>query len=275
MTRWTLGLCMMAACGPSTTPVVEQPAPVVTAAPAPAPAEESEHAAAFPHDRLPDARIAATMELQEATAGPVIMGTVSLDEGETLELPPSPDHEHLVLVLTGELMLAPGGAPGALVRAWHVARARDVSVELRATKPSRLVSALVHGEAIGKRDAEVINLSEHEPLTWAGGKAHALLGFEDGRASFGLLFSHPEVGVPRHAHEGSTEVIGLLSGDGTMGIGDEKRSVRSGDVFHVPAGVEHDYAPTGTETLFAVQLYLPPGPEQRFKDLAKKEASAP
>ena len=248
---------------------------MVKAAAAPSPAADPPSATLIPHDRLPDPRVAATMELPEATAGPVIMRTASLAEGESLELPASPDHEHLILVLDGELMLAPGDAPGALVRAWHVARARDVPVVLEATRPSQLVSAIVHGEALRKRDVEVVNLSDHALLTWADGRAHALLGFEDGRASFGLLLSHAEVGVPRHAHEGSVEVIGLLSGDGTMGIGDEERSVTSGEVFHMPKGVEHDYSPAGTKTLFAVQLYVPPGPEQRFKDLAKKGATPP
>lgn len=276
MTRWMPPLVLLLACGPPPT-AAEQPSPppTTTVSAAPAPAVETTDDGSFSHDRLPDALVAATLDLPEATAGPVIMSTVSLAEGESLELPPSPDHEHLVMVLSGELMLAPGDAPGALVRAWHAARARGVPVTLEAQKRSRLVKALVHGEALAKRDVEVINLSEHQPLTWADGKAHAMLGFEDGRASFGLLFSHAEVPVPRHAHAESIEVVGLLSGDGTMGIGDEQRKVSSGDVLHVPKGVEHDYAPAGTKTLFAVQLYLPPGPEQRFKDWAKKEASAP
>ena len=142
---------------------------------------------------------------------------------------------------------------------------------LTAVEASRVVKVLVHGEAMPKRDVEVINLNESEQLDWAGGKAHARLGFDAGRASFGLLYSDANVGVPRHAHAESTEVVGLLSGDGTMGIGDEKRPVASGDVFHMPTGVDrHDYAPSGTTTLFAVQLYVPPGPEQRFKELAKE-----
>ncbi|HHH27517.1 MAG TPA: cupin domain-containing protein [Polyangiaceae bacterium] len=276
MTRWMLGSFLLAACGPPPHPEASEPtAPAATAAPAPAPPAAPSGEAPLSHEGLPPPRVAATMGLTEATAGPVIMSTDALAEGESVALAPSPDHEHLVLVLTGELELAPGDAPGALVRAWHVARARGVPVVLRAVKPSRLVTAFVDGEPITKRDVEVINLVEREPLTWAGGKAHAWLGFEDGRASFGLLLSHPDVGVPRHAHEDSTEVVGLLSGEGIMGIGDESREVASGDVLVMPKGVEHDYTPAGTETLFAVQLYLPPGPEQRFKDLAKKEADGP
>ena len=64
------------------------------------------------------------MELAEATAGPVIMAPSRSRKAETLELPPSGDHEHFVLVLSGELKLAPGNAPGALVRAWYAGTAR-------------------------------------------------------------------------------------------------------------------------------------------------------
>ena len=33
-------------------------------------------------------------------------------------------------------------------------------------------------------------------------------------------------------------------------------------------GVPHAYRPAGTSPLVSVQLFLPPGPEQRFKKLA-------
>jgi len=280
MRRWALGLAVVAACSsPAEPPVTPEPATPTAVAPttgvpkaeqAPVPDEQPD--APMAHDRLPDAQVAARMHLTEGSAGPVIMSTVTLAATESLELPPSANHEHLVLVLAGELELSPGDAPGALVKAWHAVRARGVPVTLHAMTDATLVRALVHGDPMRKRDVEVRNLAEHEQLTWAGGKAHARLGFEDGRASFGLLSSHREVGVPRHRHQSSTEVVGLLSGEGTMGLGDDHRRVAAGDVFDVTAGVEHDFAPDGTETLFAVQLYVPPGPEQRFKALARDAA---
>jgi hypothetical protein len=36
----------------------------------------------------------------------------------------------------------------------------------------------------------------------------------------------------------------------------------------VPSGVEHAFVPGGTRPFVAVQLYVPPGPEQRFRKLA-------
>jgi quercetin dioxygenase-like cupin family protein len=210
------------------------------------------------------------MELEEATAGPVIMRTATMKRDETLELVPSADHEHLLLVLTGRVEIAPGKAPGARLDPWHAMRARGVPVAVTALEDAKLVKVLVHGEPLPKRDVEVLNLTTADELTWADGRAHARLAFEDGRASFGLLYSAPNLGVPRHSHAASVEVVGLLRGEGTMGVGDDDRGVAAGEVFHIPAGTPHDYRPSGKAGMFAVQLYLPPGPEQRFKSLAKK-----
>mgnify|MGYP002065004827 CR=1 FL=1 len=42
-----------------------------------------------------------------------------------------------------------------------------------------------------------------------------------------------------------------------------------GDVVAVPTGVRHHWVPSGERSLLGVQLYIPPGPEQRFKELAQ------
>ena len=46
--------------------------------------------------------------------------------------------------------------------------------------------------------------------------------------------------------------------------------VDSGTTLAVQPPLEHAFEPDGRTDLFAVQLYMPPGPEQRFKALAAK-----
>jgi quercetin dioxygenase-like cupin family protein len=125
----------------------------------------------------------------------------------------------------------------------------------------------------------VVDLGAAEPFSWAGDRVAARLGFEQGRASFGLLSTTPEAPMPPHDHARSWEVIGLLSAEGelrtssapaqpTMPELDQRQPLRSGDVAAVRPGSHHGWAAAGGQPLFAVQLYVPPGPEQRFRALA-------
>jgi mannose-6-phosphate isomerase-like protein (cupin superfamily) len=54
----------------------------------------------------------------------------------------------------------------------------------------------------------------------------------------------------------------------TTEAGQEARSIEGGKVTMVPKGLQHEWVPGGTKSLLALQLYCPPGPEQRFRTLA-------
>jgi quercetin dioxygenase-like cupin family protein len=113
-----------------------------------------------------------------------------------------------------------------------------------------------------------------QKVTWGNGAYHA-------RIAFGTdIPSHPTVGlsltllqatgsgsVPENVHEKEWEHIAILRGSGDMLLGDAKYPVRPGAVFHVPRGVVHGWQ-GGGEELVAVLLFSPPGPEQRFIQLA-------
>ena len=127
----------------------------------------------------------------------------------------------------------------------------------------------------------IIDFNQSSDLAFAGGKVHARLGFEKGRASFGLLAATADAPVPPHVHDASWEVIGLLSAAGEFQRGKEAgaeldpeqaEQLRDGAVVTVPKGVRHGWSPAGERALFAVQLYVPPGPEQRFRKLAAAAA---
>ena len=47
------------------------------------------------------------------------------------------------------------------------------------------------------------------------------------------------------------------------------------EIVRVPPGVKHSWKPDPGSKLVAVQMYAPPGPEQRFKALADAERGAP
>jgi quercetin dioxygenase-like cupin family protein len=69
--------------------------------------------------------------------------------------------------------------------------------------------------------------------------------------------------IPTHVHDGSTEVLYLLEGGGSMTIDGVELPVTATSVVQIPAGVAHSF--TASAASRAIQIYTPPGPEQRFK----------
>jgi hypothetical protein len=127
----------------------------------------------------------------------------------------------------------------------------------------------------------IVDLQEARDWSWEQGQAHARIAFDDGRASFGLLAMSRTAPMPEHAHERAWEVIGLLAADGQLRVEPERgeptawtrptpelRRLVDGDVATVPPRARHQFVSSGDQVLFAIQLYVPPGPEQRFKALA-------
>jgi quercetin dioxygenase-like cupin family protein len=108
-------------------------------------------------------------------------------------------------------------------------------------------------------------ISAPAALPIAGGKGAVRL-FLDGKGAgfaFDILTLDAGAAVPPHKHEGSEEVIYMLSGRTTATVGGSVRKVGPGEILRMRPGEEH--AVTVDEKLVAVQIYVPGGPEQRFK----------
>ena len=130
---------------------------------------------------------------------------------------------------------------------------------------------------------ESVNLAEAKDLAWGGGALHARIGFEGSgqRASLGVLMVSKDAPVAQHRHDTSWEILVALRAEGTLKRADSAEStelapvdVSDGMVVAIPKNTLHGWQPSGTKALVALQLYLPPGPEQRFKKLAEP-ATAP
>lgn len=114
------------------------------------------------------------------------------------------------------------------------------------------------------------------PQSWAKGAAHAWLGFEKDRspqAYLGLLHMDGSLPVANHAHETAWEVLVPIRAKGNLTLSSPGKApmdvaVSPGEVILIPPGTQHTYQPSG-EDLLAVQLFVPPGPEQRYRDLAR------
>ena len=69
--------------------------------------------------------------------------------------------------------------------------------------------------------------------------------------------------VPSHVHAGETELLYLLAGGGTMTVAGVDLAVTPTSAVQVPRNTPHAF--TATSSVRAVQIYVPGGPEQRFK----------
>ena len=196
-----------------------------------------------------------------------------------------------VVLFDGEVSIKADDIAGKQKRLWpwNAARVPGLGAMVESKEPTRAIFVLVAnapGSTLGqaaaaapkaawtRRPAPVtsIELDKQPDLAWGGGAYHARLGFEDGSASLGALMASKSAPVRPHVHERQWEILAILSGDGTLvrtvGGREDATPISAGTFASIAPGVPHAYRPAGTSPLVAVQLFLPPGPEQRFKKLA-------
>lgn len=239
------------------------------------------------------------------TMPPALAWVHVIQPGAAVVIPRHAAVDLLGVVLTGDALLrrveAPAAAPeraapwtafllpegGAQVRADRGAPVAVLFVTAAET-PGQAGPVVASGEARARGGYALRDLVSHEDLAWAGGSMHARIAFEapaSPRASLGLLIASDNARVPEHSHAGQWETLAVLSAAGRLhvpaqtvegtqlAVTERDRTVTAGTIAYVPASVRHGWVPDGTHPLIAVQVYSPPGPEQRFRALAAAQAS--
>ena len=196
-----------------------------------------------------------------------------------------------IVLFDGEVSIKAGDIAGKQKRLWrwNAARVPGLGAMVECKEPTRAIFVLVTrtpGSTLGQagtpgqnvawaqRPAPVtsVEIDKQPDLAWGGGAYHARVGFEDGSASVGSLMASKSAAVPQNVHEHEWEILAILSGDGTLvrttGGKEDDTPIAPGMFATIAPGVPHAYRPAGTSPLVAVQLFSPPGPEQRFKKLA-------
>ena len=126
-----------------------------------------------------------------------------------------------------------------------------------------------------KKRIDTVAFADRADLAWGGGAYHARLGWEGDdhpAAVIDLLRFSADAGLAEHDHPHAWETLALLEGDGALvrrpAAGEQRVEARAGSIVTIPAGIKHAWKPSGKAPLFAIQVYAPPGPEQRFKKLS-------
>jgi len=197
----------------------------------------------------------------------------------------------LALAGTVAVVADEGKGAGIELAPWHAFVAPGAGITLRAqARPARVVLIVVSaGEALAAKGAAAkasawtarpapitaIDLADAPDLAFGKGAYHARIAFgveASPRASLGILRMSPDGVVPPHVHEKEWEHMAILQGEGdfTQGVGEGEHTLRASDgvIFSVPPATRHQWRSTGSRPFLGIQVYTPPGPEQRFKKLA-------
>jgi quercetin dioxygenase-like cupin family protein len=91
---------------------------------------------------------------------------------------------------------------------------------------------------------------------FAGLKTTLLTGMNGEQIMIALNATMPGVTVPMHSH--SSEQYGVVyAGEGILRIGEEERTMRSGDFYHIPPEVRHGDTCIGDLPFVMLDIFSP------------------
>lgn len=173
---------------------------------------------------------------------------------------------------------APGG--GVTIRAHADAPARVMHVYVLRSGKGAVAAKMSDPELQHQPEIETnfkrtdpvtaFHLAETPALVWGDGAFRVHIGWDDPKAPAvvdAVVFG-ANAKVAEHVHPKEWECLLALSGEGTITIDGAPRDVVPGTNTCIPPNTKHAWTPRGETPLVGVQVYTPPGPEQRFKKLA-------
>lgn len=89
-----------------------------------------------------------------------------------------------------------------------------------------------------------------------------------------LMSIPPGEDIGKEVHEVVDQVLVFVKGAGKAVVGGETRAIGAGDMFAVPAGVEHDFINNGNEALKLFTVYSPPEHPDGVVHATKSDALA-
>lgn len=121
----------------------------------------------------------------------------------------------------------------------------------------------------------VVRVASTPEITWAKGAMHARLQVgEKEKSLFYLGRLEGTSPVAEHVHKGTWEILAAIDAAGTFVLDGKESRLAPRQVVVVPPDTKHEWRPDPGSKLVAVQIYSPPGPEQRFVALAAAEKDA-
>lgn len=113
---------------------------------------------------------------------------------------------------------------------------------------------------------DVTKLDERYPIGEIG---EATFVARSAEAYAGKLTLNAGAAVKPHQHDASLEIVVIVKGRGSFTIDGGLYEVGAGDEIVIPKATPHSFI-AGPVKVEAVQFYVPPGPEERFRPKEKK-----
>ena len=235
---------------------------------------------------------------------PMVIWDQTIGERASLVFPRDEPVEVMGVVLDGSLDLTAMEASSARAvgERWTAFRAPGGGLTLtgtggKAARVALVVAVAERGTSLGahldqrdrpgappawawkarRKRVDTFSFAARPDLAWGGGAYHARIGWEatdEPAAVMDLVRFSADAGVAEHVHEHEWEGLALLEGDGVLArkgpAGGANAEVYAGAIVMIPAGTPHAWKPSGRTPVFAIQVYAPPGPEQRYRKLSAK-----
>lgn len=297
---------LLAACGapaaPTTAPPVRETAVLAAptanasaaprAAPSPAP---SALPTSLPRLSASEEDGLTPLDTEVSSAAPIDFFELRLGRGGAF-FPHDREVQIAYVVLEGEVHPEYPDTPSANEGAWRGAYVPEAGFGLHARGAFARVLLVVkspHGTSVRisadpgqkrfvrRAPVRALAFDTQAPLSWGGGAFHGRIGLdgEQDPPAFALnaiVFGKDAIVQP-HAHPGAWECLAVLGGDGELSYAPpgklEKIHMTKGHLACIPEGATHAWTPSGKEPLVALQVYTPPGAEQRWKALAGAPAT--
>lgn len=124
-------------------------------------------------------------------------------------------------------------------------------------------------------DKRLVRANAAPELRWAGGTMSGHLDVV-GRASPDVYLGRLEgtAAVAEHDHPASWEILAAVEANGTFVLDSTEGHLGARQIIVIAPGSKHAWKPEPGSKLVAIQMYSPPGPEQRFVALAAAEKDA-
>jgi quercetin dioxygenase-like cupin family protein len=120
----------------------------------------------------------------------------------------------------------------------------------------------------------VVTADQAAALSISGGKGKARILIDEkatgsNAMALSLVEFSPGLELPRHEHAGSSELLYVQTGGGKLTVGSESMPFGPESALAIPADQPHA-GQIGREPTTAIQIYAPAGPEQRYREQARK-----
>ena len=149
-------------------------------------------------------------------------------------------------------------------------------IDMSQTAPTVLPFAGETG-TIDAVNGKFVNEGEGAKFNVLGDQMTFKLTGEDTNNQFTLVHDQvePGVGIPLHVHDNEDEIFRVLEGELEIGVGDQKRTLKAGDLGFAPRGIPHYWRAVGDKKVRMDTSIFPAGLENMFSELGDLPAGPP